>query len=127
MWSGSVIPDGWYLCDGENGTPDLRNRFIVGAGDEYSIGDVGGENTHILTSAEMPNHKHTINVNTEPGSTLDSEGTNYLSVINTSNATYLMGLEDEDGAISLNTTTTGNGQAHENRPPYYALAYIMKS
>ena len=52
MWSGSEVPTGWYLCDGENGTPDLRNRFIVGAGDSYAIGNKGGSNTVILNTAK---------------------------------------------------------------------------
>ena len=128
MWSGSIVPEGWFLCNGENGTPDLRNRFIVGAGAEYDIGATGGEKTHTLSTSEMPSHKHTINVNTEPGSTYDDEGNDYLSVIDSnSGSTRLAGLKYKDGEISLNTTTTGNGQAHENRPPYYALAYIMKA
>lgn len=44
MWKGSVstIPDGWHLCDGTMGTPDLRGSFIIGAGDEYDFGDIGG-------------------------------------------------------------------------------------
>lgn len=60
MWSGSQsnIPSGWVLCDGNNGTPDLRNRFIVGAGSVYSINSTGGEATHTLSVAEMPSHNH---------------------------------------------------------------------
>jgi hypothetical protein len=59
MWSGSIasIPSGWYLCNGSNGTPDLRNRFIVGAGSTYSVADTGGSadaitaaHTHTFTS-----------------------------------------------------------------------------
>jgi hypothetical protein len=44
MWSGSIgsIPAGYYLCDGQNGTPDLRNRFVVGAGNSYAVGNTGG-------------------------------------------------------------------------------------
>ena len=44
MWSGTVatIPDGFSLCDGSNGTPDLRNRFVIGAGDTYAVGATGG-------------------------------------------------------------------------------------
>lgn len=63
MWSGSVatIPDGWFLCDGSNGTPDLRDRFIVGAGGAYGVGDTGGEAEVTLTEAQMPAHSHTGN------------------------------------------------------------------
>jgi len=48
MWKGTVgtIPSGWVLCDGNNGTPDLRSRFIVGAGGSYTPGDTGGGMNH---------------------------------------------------------------------------------
>lgn len=48
IWSGSIvsIPDGWFLCDGTNGTPDLRNKFVVGAGDTYAVGANGGSEDH---------------------------------------------------------------------------------
>lgn len=60
MWSGesTAIPNGWHLCDGSSGTPDLRDRFIVGAGDTYKVKDTGGEATHTLTTNEMPSHNH---------------------------------------------------------------------
>lgn len=64
MWSGAVvaIPTGWNLCDGTNGTPDLRGKFILGAGGDYGPGDAGGEATHVLTEAEMPSHSHDVTV-----------------------------------------------------------------
>ena len=60
IWSGAAtaIPSGWALCDGQNGTPDLRDRFVVGASGEYAVGDTGGEKEHILTIGEMPRHGH---------------------------------------------------------------------
>ena len=60
MWSGSItdIPLGWALCDGSNGTPDLRDRFIVGAGGDYNVGNTGGANSVTLTVAQMPSHSH---------------------------------------------------------------------
>ena len=65
LWSGSTsnIPTKWQLCDGTNGTPDLRNRFVVGAGSNYDVGDTGGEATHTLTVNEMPSHNHTFSGN----------------------------------------------------------------
>eukprot|EP01083_Nonionella_stella_P017978 50308_1 len=69
IWSGNVqdIPKGWQLCDGQNSTPDLRNRFVVGASDDIKVDSMGGSqshshdvsvNGHILTVAEMPSHNH---------------------------------------------------------------------
>ena len=60
MWSGesTAIPSGWHLCDGSSGTPDLRDRFIVGAGNTYKVKDTGGEASHKLTTSEMPSHNH---------------------------------------------------------------------
>jgi microcystin-dependent protein len=62
LWSGSVasIPSGWALCNGSSGTPDLRNRFVVGAGSTYSVGDTGGSATSTLTSSELPAHTHSL-------------------------------------------------------------------
>src|SRR5690606_9453998 len=65
MWSGSAdnIPEGWALCDGTNGTPDLRDLFIVGAGREYAVGATGGAKEVTLTTAQMPKHSHTGSTN----------------------------------------------------------------
>lgn len=107
MWSGTLasIPTGWALCDGTSGTPDLRDRFLVGAGNEYAVSDIGGEKEHTLTTNEMPSHTHSGGVMAHHGAA-----------------------PGDDGAImTLNTTgSTGGDQPHENRPPYYALAFIMK-
>lgn len=113
MWSGSIatIPSGWHLCDGTNGTPDLRDKFVVGAGSTYNPGNTGGENTHTLTTAEMPAHTH------NQSGYLNNAGGNRAGVHWQGSAT---------GGYNWPVASTGNGGAHENRPPYYALAYIMK-
>lgn len=102
LWSGSVasIPAGWALCDGNNGTPDLRNRFLVGAGDTYSVDDTGGNvnHTHTFTG---DGHTHQLG----PGPHLQA-GTDF----------------DDDTDSTAVTGTTNNGSS---LPPYYALAYIM--
>lgn len=111
MWSGSIdsIPAGWALCDGRNGTPDLRDRFIVGAGREYSVGDTGGAKEVTLTVDQIPPHSHTYrgNTSTQPGRGPVSGAGHPLFG-------------------NMDTSQTGGGQPHENRPPYYALAYIMR-
>ena len=113
MWAGSIasIPGGWALCDGgvHNGvqTPDLRNSFIVGAGSGYSIGNTGGEALHTLTIAEMPSHTHEESGHGGwPG--------------------CACGGDPVGAQTKVQTGPAGGGQPHENRPPYYALAYIMR-
>lgn len=147
MWSGAIdqIPAGWALCDGQNGTPDLRNRFIVGAGSGYSIGATGGEATHILTINEMPSHTHIQNAHnhalTDPG---HSHNIDLLGGGGSGNRCVDAAATEESNppnwsgivspaftGISINDATptnqnAGGGAAHENRPPYYALAFIMK-
>jgi len=61
MWFGTVgnIPAGWQVCDGTNGTPDLRDRFVVGAGSTYALGNTGGANTVTLNTTQIPSHTHT--------------------------------------------------------------------
>ncbi len=50
MWSGAEVPEGWALCDGTDGTPDLQNRFVVGAGDTYALAETGGSSTDLVVS-----------------------------------------------------------------------------
>lgn len=66
IWSGAAdaVPEGWALCDGTNGTPDLRDRFVLGAGSKYGVGAKGGEEAVTLTVDQMPKHDH---VETERG------------------------------------------------------------
>lgn len=113
MWSGSVasIPAGWRLCDGGNGTPDLRDRFIVGAGNEYGVGSKGGAKEVTLSVAQMPSHNHKFNMMGDSyyhDNWIPSRGSNIP-----------FGIEGK-------TESAGGDQPHENRPPYYGLCYIMK-
>jgi len=104
IWSGAIvdIPGGWYLCDGSNDTPDLRDRFVLGASATQPPGTMGGSATH-THSFTLNNHTHTITGVGDLGA-----GTDY-------------GLTTTSSGGS---GTTGTGS---NYPPYYALAYIIKS
>ena len=144
MWSGAIgaIPFGWSLCNGTNGTPDLRNRFIVGAGSSYSPNNTGGSNSVTLTTSQIPSHNHdkgSLYTGTA-GSHRHSTKINNLGLDHKGSATELGRGQDQADAqvyysdyqgnhthnIYGSTGSTGGSSSHENRPPYYALAYIMK-
>lgn len=115
MWSGTItdIPAGWVLCDGDNGTPCLLDRFVVGAGSTYNVGDTGGEATHKLTVLELPRHVHSLNM-------IDKEDTlaPVKNILGTKGNSY--------GSNNAMTGVQGDNNPHNNLPPYYALCYIMK-
>jgi hypothetical protein len=123
MWNSTVasIPSGFVLCDGNNSTPDLRDKFIVGAKQDDSgtaktnvtgsLTQTGGSATHTLTEAEMPSHVHHVQITT------DSSGP-FGSV-------FAAGNNSSQGFVA--TTSKGSGNAHNNLPPYYALCFIMKT
>ena len=118
MWHGLIanIPTGWLLCNGSNGTPDLRAKFVRGAPNGVEAGDTGGEDTHTLSEAELPSHSHS-----------------YESYVATSESTERQSVQSQAGAYaeelkqSRTSGATGSGDAHENRPAYYQILYIMKT
>ncbi len=136
---------GWAICNGNNGTPDLRGRFVVGAtmgeavndGDYvYAVTEIAGENTHQLTIAEMPSHNHTM----QPAGNHNHEiNGKYASGVNSGGAGDGNGvLRNDDGDCCYYENTDSNGShthvidneggdgSHENRPPFYAVYYIMR-
>jgi hypothetical protein len=121
MWSGSIvtIPTNWVLCNGANGTPDLRDKFIVGAGTTYAVDATGGEATHTLTTNEIPSHGHESNGGSHGASSI----TYTFSYENTANGDEVVLVA---GAANNPIKNCGGGAAHNTLPPYYALAYIMK-
>lgn len=121
MWSGSTVPDGWALCDGENGTPDLRGRFVLGSSESHALGSTGGSEEVTLTVEQMPTHNHTIK----------ASKTNSAMQSATASSTYpLSSLVSPGGAtVGISTamsSSSGSSQPIQNMPPYYTLAYIMK-
>lgn len=134
--------EGWQVCNGSNGAPDLRDRFIVGAGSSYNLNDTGGAVTVTLTEAQMPSHNH----GGSSGSTapyLTYPGVQYCTQGVTTGVMVNVQTEDPNGNRPNELSTRGQpdlrvqdhthsiapdggSQPHENRPPYYALAYLMK-
>lgn len=191
MWSGSIasIPSGWLLCNGTSGTPDLQDRFVVGAGSTYAVNATGGFATYSLSTAQLPSHTHTgttavVDINHthsgttagmdratvhshgasvsdpghthltlgpfggggNPGGSLNTAwpgGINYPAIstsvtgvsvgIGNTNIDHLHGFtsgfmnQNNTHSHTFTTNATGSGAAIDNRPPYYALAYIMKA
>ncbi len=193
MWSGAIsaIPLGYVLCDGTNGTPDLRNRFIMGAGDAYSPAASGGSSSVTLSTANLPSHTHgdgsyggttsgggshnhtgttsTKGNHSHSGSTNTTgnhshstkyvqngiEGSPAIKYANGSGFGNMGTTSSGNHSHSISTNTTGNhnhtfttstksnhthafnvggtsgatgsGEAVDTTPPYFALAYIMKT
>lgn len=127
MWSGGSVPTGWVLCDGDNSTPDLRNRFIVGAGSAYTGGDTGGtkdavvvSHTHGITD---PGHAHNSQYDTRTPGSIDYNGAG--SEIGGMGSPYTYPTTNASTGITINTA--GESGTSKNLPPYYALAFIMKT
>ena len=127
LWSGSIasIPSGYSLCDGSNGTPNLRDKFIVGAGTAYAVGALGGskdavvvEHTHTAVVTD-PGHIHNVERRTGSG----DGGSNFAGVFNN---TGDMTTKSATTGITIANSSTGVSGTDANLPPYYALAYIMR-
>jgi microcystin-dependent protein len=139
MWSGSQVPAGWALCDGNNGTPDLRGRFVLGSGNgngltPRGLGQSGGKETQQLSTRELPAHSHGVydpgHYHTWSGSrqlagTDDNNNTSEFSKGDRSTADTVVKNTDQKGS-NISIYSTGDGQPFDSMPPFYVLSYIMK-
>jgi microcystin-dependent protein len=136
MWSGDLedIPENWALCDGQDGRPDLRDRFVVGAGGNYAVREEGGaagvelsvehlpEHTHPTSMKEAGNHSHAL-YGSDDGWAYpvprrgDSKKLSKQAIVT-----------GEAGRHThvIDSQAVGGNEAHENRPPFFALCYIIK-
>jgi hypothetical protein len=130
LWSGSVgaIPTGWALCNGTNGTPDLRSRFVIGAGSAYNVAATGGSanavvvsHTHSVTD---PGHIHGAGI-TAPGVIAHAPTSSSIMGASSGIQGYRNYISSAVTGISVNSA--GQSGVNANLPPYYALAYIMKT
>lgn len=157
MWSGVIanIPSGWSLCNGTSGTPDLRDRFIIGAGSTYGVGATGGSSntsaagththtegsagghnhsggtgSHALTTDEIPAHSHTYSRMDNAPVAAGGAGAVGITYSTQNTSTVGGGLGhthsiSTDGAHTHTINAVGD-HTHTATPPYYALAFIMK-
>ena len=142
----NTIPRGWYICDGTNGTPDLRGMFIVGydpRDSEYNqVGKTGGLKNVTLTEGQMPSQRHTMFANSTDLAIYDAmtqddvinrgreqSGSNFQFVFrkNRQSMSPTVGRTSDSGEHShtMDLSNTGGGQSHENRPPFYTMIKIM--
>lgn len=136
MWDGplSEIPSGWVLCDGNNGTPNLLDRFVRGAPSGADPGSTGGEHTKSLSTSQLSSHNHSPTMSSAGDHSHTyrfydngNAGDGTETVVGSSGSAD--GYTSTDGAHSHTMTidSTGGGGSYDNRPPYYEIAFIMKS
>jgi microcystin-dependent protein len=133
-WFGlsTTVPDGWALCDGTNDTPNLIDKFIIGAGDNYNIGNTGGTfdavlptHTHINTVTNSTNsHSHTYAFTTGSAGTshVGQPGDSSFATLNLSTNTA----GDHTHTVTISPASIGENPTDKNLPPYFSLFYIIK-
>lgn len=131
MWSGSIatIPQGWYICDGNNGTPDLRDRFVLGAGLSYNVAAAGGSKDAVVvahTHSLVNSGSHVHYFNRDYDGNFGGGGGNAFIGDNSNNNIYDTKSMQAAGDHTHTVNSAGTAATNANMPPYYALAFIMK-
>ena len=121
----ATIPKQWQLCDGTNGTPDLHDTFLRGAPAGIDGGSTGGENTHILTTSEMPAHNHSFS---NTGHTHTYGAFNLVNSGDSANPFEATGaaVNTSSNSSGVSVNNAGSGNAHENKPAFVELAHIER-
>ena len=134
LWYGdtSNIPGGWVLCNGSNSTPDLRDRFIIGAGNNFTAGSTGGSNSVTLSEANLPSHRHFVVSNSLGGQNRTGSNVSANNQVakgtGAGNLYESYNLASTGGSASAGrSSSVGSGTAFDNKPLYHALCYIMKT
>ena len=134
LWYGdtSNVPTGFVLCDGNNSTPDLRDRFVIGAGNNFTAGNTGGNNSLTLTEANLPSHRHFVVSNSFGGQ--NRTGSNVSANNQVAKGTGAGNLYESynlastgSNASAGRSSSVGSGTPIDNKPLYHALCYIMKT
>ena len=134
LWYGdtSDIPGGWVLCDGNNSTPDLRDRFVIGAGNNFTAGNTGGSNSVTLSTSNLPSHRHFVVSNDLGGQNRTNSNVSANNQVRKGTGagnlyeSYNLASTGSDAAAGR-SSAVGSGTAFDNKPKYHALCYIMKT
>lgn len=116
--SNTAVPNGWYLCDGKNGTPDLTGKTLIGEGDKYTFGQTGGKPTVALATENLPAHDHIQQAWLYKAAYFPEKGKAGNIVVG--------GKYDNAKLGSYNTTeATGSSTPFSIMQPYYVVKYII--
>lgn len=127
--------EGWQLCNGKNNSPDLRDRFVAAAGNVYKMGETGGLDSVSLNANSMPSHNHggIIEGATGPAQTLMpivignvARKAGLVTATTPASGPNMTPSPPHNHQISVEIKSDGKGEAHENRPPFFALGFIMR-